>query len=192
MQSFLAAKVCNSPQTKMADVLVPYIKMAKGTETFPVQRGFTLLELMVVIALVALVSTSIMLTLPEATPDKQRFGSQKAQFAAVLRELSQRAIVEQRWYGLYFAGNTYQALRYSADAWNALPQSQSKSLPEGISMSLLIDKLIVKIEDREKNKNSLLSPQIRISPTGLFNDFELRFGDGDEPALILTDPYASI
>ncbi|MCJ8341003.1 MAG: type II secretion system GspH family protein [Pseudomonadales bacterium] len=156
------------------------------------QRGFTLLEIMVVITLVALISTSVMLTLPDTTPDKQRFGTQKAQFAAILRTLSQRAIVEQRWYGLYFIGDTYQALRYSADQWIAASQSEPRSLPEGMPFSLMINQLSVKILPQQPRKNSPLSPQIRISPSGLFNDFELRFGDADAAELILTDPYASL
>ncbi|EPJ55683.1 MAG: hypothetical protein OFPI_02930 [Osedax symbiont Rs2] len=156
------------------------------------QRGFTLLEIMVVIALVALVSTSVLLTLANATPDKQRIGAQKAQFAAILRKLSQRAIIEQRWYGLYFIDQSYQGLRYSANQWIALPQSPPSTLPKGMPLSLLVDKRSVKIERRENSEDSPLSPQIRISPTGLFNDFELRFGDGDKPAFVLTDPYASL
>ena len=192
MQSPLVVKAQTKPDKQLSAVLVLQPKAGKLSGGYFVQRGFTLLEIMVVIALVALVSTSVMLTLPDARSDNQRIGAQKAQFAALLRKLSQRAIVEQRWYGLYFIDNSYQALRYSTNNWIVVPQSLSSSLPEGMRLSLLIDKLPVKIEPSEKSKDSLLNPQIRISPTGLFNDFELRFGDADEPSLILTDPYASI
>ena len=62
------------------------------------QSGFTLVELMVALALMALAATAVILTIRPGSGDAQ---AQAARFAARAAAIRDRAVIEQRSYGLW-------------------------------------------------------------------------------------------
>lgn len=145
--------------------------------------GFTLLELMVVVALIALVTATVSLTLFQDKTNTDLGVEQQLKFASLLRRLNQKAVIEQRWYGLHFYEQQYDVVQYRESRWQKLEGSEDNVIPDSILFTLLIDNLIV--DTREKVK----VPQVQISPVGLFNYFEMRFQQSNQPIAVLLDPY---
>ena len=158
------------------------------------QRGFTLLEIMVVISLIALVSSAVLLTLPNKNEIGKTNPNQAAQFSAVLRTLSLKAMLSQNWYGLHFSSGNYQPVVYQEQKWQLVESINApKKQPEN-SLTLLVDNQVVDIQSSQyqsNQENNTILPQIIIAPNGLFNNFELRLIDGSQE-IILKDPYASL
>jgi general secretion pathway protein H len=175
--------------------------------SLPKQQGFTLLEIMVVVGLIALLAVSIVLTVPSGKGNNLQL-EQKNKLAIVLRHLSQKAMLEQRWYGLHFQGRSYRPVYFNNKKWTVQTASSQQEIDSDITFELLIDNQFVSTDDHENNAsvdvltaeedfvntNSLVQehvlPQIKISPTGLFNHFELRFGETQDEETVLKDPYA--
>ena len=156
------------------------------------QTGFTLLELMVVVTIIALMATTVMLTMPDGKADSKKISTQKAQLAAVLRSLAQSSMLKQQWQGLYFEDQSYQSMIFSNSHWQLTPKTEAKQIPAEIPILLLIDNQILENGKAtpEQQADILINPQIIISPIGLFNSFELRFGDEQLAEDSLSDPYA--
>jgi len=165
--------------------------MHSGAIKSKAQSGFTLLEIMVVITIVALMATTVLLTVADNTPDASVYRTQKAQLAAKLRALAQSSQLQQQWRGLYFEDNSYQPMLYSTGKWQNIPESKAVELGPEQSYLLLIDNEIVDTRNLEKERHSSVNrPQILVSPAGLFNHFEVRFGDDQSSDEVLRDPYA--
>lgn len=157
------------------------------------QTGFTLLEIMVVITIVALMSTAVIVTTADQKITAGQLKSQQAQLASLLRALAQNAQLKQQWSGLYFEDNRYQPMIFSQRQWQLMPNSTAQQIPEPLPFLLLINNQITGTQAAQDSaKKSVKTPQILISPAGIFNNFEIRFGDEQQPEAILSDPYANI
>ena len=64
---------------------------------------------------------------------------EKSKFASILRTLSQKALVEQRWYGLYFFDRSYQPVIYKNKKWLLEPETQAKQLADNSYFQLIIN-----------------------------------------------------
>ena len=82
-------------------------------------NGFTLVELMVVLVIVGLMSTAVMLAIPDPngglTGEAQRF-------AARVRAAQERAIMDNRSFALRFTAAGYGFERSQAGSWQALEE----------------------------------------------------------------------
>jgi general secretion pathway protein H len=173
------------------------------------QLGFTLLEIMVVMALVAFATTTIVLTIPN-TQQLSSDKNQKEVFARLLRGLAQTAIQDQQWYGVYFTKSTYQAVTFNNKQWLAVQKIPAHEFEGANAFSLLIDDKDVVLKDttlieldhiaaqsteiegtetKEHTVNAFGFPHIQVSPTGLVSSFELRLVTEQE-IVVLKDPYA--
>lgn len=84
----------------------------------PRQRGFTLVELMVVLAVLALAATVVVLTIPGSNARVSNEADRLAVRIASLRDL---AIVEGRPMAVVVSPSGYAFERHGADGWSALP-----------------------------------------------------------------------
>jgi len=165
--------------------------MHPGVIRINAQSGFTLLEIMVVITIIALMATTVLLTVGDNVPDASPYRTQKAQLSAKLRALAQSAQLQQQWRGLYFEDNSYQPMLFSSGKWQKIPDAEAVEISSKQSYLLLIDNEIVDTRNLEQEAQpSVNSPQILVSPAGLFNHFEVRFGDDQSSDEVLRDPYA--
>jgi prepilin-type N-terminal cleavage/methylation domain-containing protein len=157
--------------------------------------GFTLLEIMVVIALIAFISTTIILTIPSKDSIANSNTSQSLQLATTLKRLSQKAVLEQRWHGLYLTQTSYQAVVFKKDKWVIAPNSTSKKTLGGNTLTLLIDNQLQALTAQQQTTSTSdhsYKAHIRIAPSGLFSRFEIHFSDADGKNIVLSDPYAVI
>lgn len=111
--------------------------MAAPTES-PVcqdQRGFTLVELMVVLALMALAATAVVLTLRPGGGDAR---AEAAQFAARTASLRDRAVIEGRGFGAWVTASGYGFERRVDGAWQPLDDGRlsRRNWPTGTAVSL--------------------------------------------------------
>jgi hypothetical protein len=120
--------------------------------------------------------------------------SQSQQLATILKTLSQKALIEQRWHGLYLTQTSYQAVVFKEDKWVLAPNSISKKTIDDNALTLMIDKQLQALttHEQESTADNNYKAHIRIAPNGLFCNFEVHFSNTDGKNLVLSDPYAAI
>lgn len=131
-----------------------------------------------VVALVGLVSAFVVLSF---SPQPENTQHARQQLAQLLKQLSHKAVIEQRWYALELGASQYMAYHYQKARWQPVME-QPKDLPENLQLGLQVDQQNVQLASVSQQ------PQIYISPDGLFNDFVITLQLGDEP-LQLRDPF---
>lgn len=80
-------------------------------------NGFTLVELMVVLALIALAATAVVLTLPSANGGAL---AEATRFAARVASLRDRSVIEGRTHGLWVTASGYGFERRREAVWQPL------------------------------------------------------------------------
>lgn len=80
-------------------------------------RGFTLVEMMVVLTLIGLAAAAVILTLP---PSGGSALTDATRFAARVAALRDRSVIEGRTHGLWVTASGYGFERRAADAWQPL------------------------------------------------------------------------
>lgn len=81
------------------------------------EAGFTLVEMMVVLALIGLAAAAVVLTLP---PPGGNALDEATRFAARVAALRDRSVIEGRTHGLWVTASGYGFERRTADAWQPL------------------------------------------------------------------------
>jgi len=106
-------------------------------------RGFTLLELMIVIVLMGVLAGMVSLAIG---PSPAREARQQAQdFIRTVQALRERAVLDAREYGVRLQSRGYQALRFEAEGWTALASMQR--LPDDMTLGLELDGHEVALDD---------------------------------------------
>ncbi len=159
------------------------------------QQGFTLIELMVVITLIAMISTSIVLTLPDKKTALAP-ANQAARVTATLRALSLKANLTQQWHGLFFSQSQFQPVVFIDKQWQLIESEQTEPLTLNNDFTLkvnnrAVDVFSINTQPSENSQKPQITPQILVAPSGLFNNFEMRF-IVDQQEIIVDDPYASL
>lgn len=146
------------------------------------ERGFTLLELMVIVTLIGLLSVMVMVNyMPKDT--ENTLSDSMERLKTQLRSVSQRAITDQQWYGIAFTQQAYQIMQFNKAGWHTLPNSPRQQLAPGLDIELESEGAPVRLEVKVD------IPQIQASPDGLVSPFILRLSLANE-SQELTDPYA--
>ena len=123
-------------------------------------RGFTLLELMVVIVLIGVVMGMVSLALG---PSPAREARQQAQdFVRVVQQLRERAVLDGLEYGVRIQSRGYQALRLESQEWTAV--SASHRLPESLTRGLEQDGHVLALDDAQGPPQLLMLSSDEISP----------------------------
>ncbi|AXP06632.1 type II secretion system protein GspH [Pseudomonas fluorescens] len=127
-------------------------------------RGFTLLELMVVIVLIGVVMGMVSLALG---PSPAREARQQAQdFIRVVQQLRERAVLDGLEYGVRVQPRGYQALRLESLGWTAVLASHR--LPESLTFGLEQDGHVLALDDAQGPPQLLMLSSDEISPFRLF------------------------
>lgn len=135
-------------------------------------RGFTLLELLVVILLIGIITTFAVL----ATGDggRERLVMQEAErFSALLMLAGDEAVLQSREYGVQFSDDGYRFMVFEPTGkavWKSIEQDnllRQRSVPAIIDLELHVDGLPVMIDARHG------SPQLILSSSGERTPFEL-------------------
>jgi len=171
-------------------------------------KGFTLLEVLVVIALIGLIVSVVQFDFsgkrPEDTLKKVSY-----QFAELFESAANYGLLNNVELGLYLEENSYRFLGYDGVKWSEIPHQDwlaAQELPEGITFKLSLDDLPIEepllfdssvfkandeeylsfdaIEEAKKaKKEKLLFPQVYILSGGDITPFSLTFQFTEEASL---------
>jgi len=123
-------------------------------------RGFTLLELMVVIVLIGVVMGMVSLALG---PSPAREARQQARdFVRVVQQLRERAVLDGLEYGVRIQPRGYQALRLESLGWTAV--SALQRMPESLTLGLEQDGHVLTLDDAQGPPQLLMLSSDEISP----------------------------
>jgi general secretion pathway protein H len=142
--------------------------------------GFSLIELLVVIVILAI--TASMVVLGMATLNKDDPAETEARrLAALLQFVSEEALVQGRDYGIEFFPDGYRFLSWDPDTrlWSVVGDEAAlrrRTLPPGLEVVLAVDgrEVVVEREERRREADAeTLAPQVAIFSSGELTPFEL-------------------
>ncbi len=162
--------------------------------------GFTLLEVLVVIALIGLIVSAVQFNFSAKRPEDVL---QKAsyQFATLFESAANYGLLNNIELGLYIEENNYRFLGYDGVKWSEISTQEwlaEQTLPEGVMFTLALDDLpieepllfdssVFKVKDEEylsfaaieeakkAEEEKLLFPQVYILSGGEITPFSLTF-----------------
>lgn len=171
-------------------------------------KGFTLLEVLVVIALIGLIISKVQFNFsgkrPEDTLKKVSY-----QFTALFENAANYGLLNNVELGLYIDKSSYRFLGYDGIKWSEIAQQDwlaTQELPEGVTLTLTLDDLPIEepllfdsslfkdqneeylsfkaIEDAKKSEQEKqLLPQVYILSGGDITPFSLTFHFTEEASL---------
>lgn len=115
-------------------------------------RGFTLLEVMLVLLLVGILASAVVINFSGNSPG-QRLEKEVLRFSQVFQFIADSAQLRQQEWGLVVAAGQYAFVYYQADGWQWAQQpaaAKAYTLPEGITLT-------VELEGLPGEEQSLLS-----------------------------------
>lgn len=108
------------------------------------QRGFTLLEILIAVGLVALLSLAV-LTVPVWTNDSRELDTQTGRLSDTLTMLSEQSLFSGKLLALRLTDNGWTPLQYKVGERQFVPADgeglKAQSLPAGLELSWQIDQL---------------------------------------------------
>lgn len=144
-----------------------------GLRTAPRQGGFTLFELLVVVAIVTITISVVQLApgLSDETRDLKRTGKE---LGKLFRLLTQEAVFESRNYAISVQENGFVVLEYNEDSWAPAADSffAKIKMTESQRSTLIIENQEIDISETEEP-----APHIRILSSGEMTPFEWRIED---------------
>lgn len=156
-------------------------------------NGFTLVELMLVMAIIALIATSVMFTLPSSTPSERSPQDIAVTLKQQLQFAREQAMVRQQPMGVLFQDQQYQFVRWQDNQWQSLSSNGLKGQQlqpeltwrlEPVNGGQLLQQqedtqnaLFQPEEDQREGEQEPVIPQIMIFPSGEITAFSLQLDD---------------
>ena len=151
-------------------------------------RGFTLVEMLVVITIIGLMFGAIVLSIGLLGRD-HLLADEAQRLQQRLTVARDRAELEARPYGMRLEARSYRFFVWDVrrSIWVASNDEalQTHTLPADIELRLSLDGRRVVLDARPKDSTVTAAPQLGIEADGEFNNFKLRMTRG-------TDPHAEI
>ena len=159
-----------------------------ATTTHPQSRGFTLIEILVVVIIVATVSSVALLSLGLVADDRE-LDRERNRLATLLQVAQEEAALQGREFGVELLQGGYRFVEFDPfDArWIAVVDDdlfRLRRLPEGMEFDLYVDDRRVVLpldavaleqaEDEEEDRLSDFSPHLHLSSSGTGTPFEIR------------------
>jgi general secretion pathway protein H len=142
-------------------------------------KGFTLVEILVVMLIIAAVISLTVLTVNSTGRDSQ-LDEESRRIEGLVGLLHERALLEGRDFGLRIEPSAYEFVFYDTrrDRWLLLDQEREfrhRELPKGISFQLQLDSqtVVIKPIDRNLTGGDPPGPQVAIAASGEGTPFRL-------------------
>jgi general secretion pathway protein H len=143
-------------------------------------KGFTLVEILVVVVIIAIVTSIAVLSVGVTGRDTQ-LDEESRRIEGLVGLLHERALLEGRDFGLRIEPAAYEFVVYESrrDRWIPLDQEHEfrhRNLPKGVSFQLELDSQIVVIKPLDRNLTSDAAPpapQLAIAASGEGTPFRL-------------------
>jgi general secretion pathway protein H len=142
-------------------------------------KGFTLVEILVVLVIIAVIISLTVLTVSATGRDSQ-LDEESRRIEGLVGLLHERALLEGRDFGLRIEPAAYEFVVYDSrrDRWMMLDQEREfrhRELPKGITFQLQLDSQTVVIKPIDKNLSSSAPPppQLAIAASGEGTPFRL-------------------
>jgi type II secretion system protein H len=152
---------------------LPRGDLSRGLPGADVQRGFTLWELLIVVAIVALTVSMVQLSvgLSDETRDLKRIGKD---LGKLFHLLNQEAVFESRNYAISVQDTGFTVLEYKDGDWEPAADKffTRIKMTESQSSQLIIENQVIDIAPKTKS-----DPHILILSSGEMTPFEWRISD---------------
>ncbi|MGO9515219.1 MAG: type II secretion system minor pseudopilin GspH [Steroidobacteraceae bacterium] len=143
-------------------------------------RGFTLVEILVVVVIMAVVISLAVLSIGVTGRDSQ-LDEESRRIEGLVDLLHERAVLEGRDFGLRLEPTAYEFVVYdpARDRWLTLTQEQEfrhRDLPKGVTFQLELDSVVVVLKPIGRNLASdepPPAPQVAIAASGDGTPFRL-------------------
>jgi general secretion pathway protein H len=164
--------------------------MQRPARAPPAAAGFTLIEILVVVLIIAVVSAGVLLSLNLAGRDRdlEREGDR---LFALMKYAREQAELQTRQYGILFQEDGYEFLAYDVQRgiWRSVPEDDalgSRRLPDGLGMKLVVEQRPVVLR-RPQNATDK-TPQVMILSDGELTSFAASIErDGGRRSVTLTE-----
>jgi general secretion pathway protein H len=163
------------------------------------QRGFTLLEIMIVVVIIGLMAVGLMLSVGITGRDTDLEKESERAFA-LIKYAREKAELQTREFGLYCGDHDYQFVTFDPrkQIWRPVDEDdalRARKLPEGLKLRLVVEgrEVVLKAPDEKKAKKSKeeLEKEQRA-----FQPHIMLFSNGDLTSFALTverdDPVRSV
>ena len=165
-----------------------------------IARGFSLMEIMVVIAVIGLVTAMVMIQFGGSSRDTQ-LDKEAERLNALLSYTREQAELQTRDYGLRIdeLGYSFVVFDVIADQWRLAEEDdalRAREFPEGIDPLVVVEGRTIVLENRKKEIEDF-SPHVLIFANGDVSSFEVSLSrdgnrDKDKVARIYTDEQTHI
>jgi general secretion pathway protein H len=164
------------------------------------QRGFTLIEMMVVVVIIGLMAAGIVLSFGVTGRDSELEKESERAFA-LIKYAREKAELQTREFGLYCGDHDYQFVTFDPrkQIWRPVDEDdalRARKLPEGLKLRLIVEgrEVVLKAPDEKKAKKSkeelekelrAFQPHIMIFSNGDLTSFRLSV-ERDDPVRSVT------
>ena len=165
------------------------------------QRGFTLIELMVVVLIIGLMAAGIVLSVGVTGRDTELERESERTFQ-LIKYVREKAQLQTREYGLYCGDREYQFVTFDPrkQIWRPVDEDdalRARELPDGLKLSLIVEgrRVVLKAHD-EKAKEKKKTKEEEEKELRAFQPHVMIFSNGDLTSFSLTlerqDPVRTV